>query len=191
MANESGKLPGVQQNATPCNIENRVQAVLSLSRSASNRLTPAQRTAIERLLHGESDARVAERLHLDRSTVYRWRTAHPTFRRELERLRKIVWAQQADRLRAMVQPALDVLEKQLENPTTALRAATVLLRFAAPRADALAEPVHPEKAQRDERRALNRALDAYINAPMPDGTRGVDVHVGDDDDDEDLDDDDA
>jgi hypothetical protein len=195
MSEDAAGNGGAQQSATGRNIENRVEAALVASPSATNRLTQSQQLAMEMMLRGCSDIDVARQLDVDRGTVYRWRTSHPAFCRELQRLRDVIWKQQAERMRAMVQPALDVLEKQLENPTTALRAATVLLRFAAPRPPAPdAPPARPdaETLARIERRAFNRALDAFINAPLPDGRRGAEVHLNPDDDgdlgEEDLDD---
>jgi hypothetical protein len=183
----TGNVPA-HQGATGRNNENRVLATLNLSRDGSRRFSEKQLAALEMLLRGCGDAEVAEALQVDRGTVYRWRTAHPTVRGELERLRLVVWEQQAERLRAMVRPALDVLQRQLDDPRTALRAATALLRLGAPRAKPLPEPPDPRRQQRDARRDFNRALDAYINAPMPDGTVGPRVSIDDDDDDDDDDD---
>jgi hypothetical protein len=156
-------------------------AKLELNLDSVRTLSEKQRRAIEMLLQGVGDAEAGQAVGVDRTTVYRWRTGHPAFRRELTRLQRVVWEQQAERLRAMVRPALDVLQRQLDDPRTAFRAATALLRLGAPKPQ---EPPSAERQQRDRRREFNRALDAYINAPMPDGSVGPRVSIDDDDDDD-------
>ena len=71
--------------------------------------------------------------------MYRWRTDHPAFGLELARLRKLVWQQETHRLRAMVGPALDAIQRQLDDQRTSLRAAMALLRLGVPRAIDLAK----------------------------------------------------
>ena len=184
MASDGKQPTGAQQSATGRNNPNLVAASRVLTHYQTKQLSQAHHTAIEMLLRGESDAVVGEKLGVDRGTVYRWRTAHPAFSRELERMRRIIWKQQAERLRAMVSPALDVLQQHLADPRTSLRAAAIIMRQTAPRA---AELPNPERERRDAQRDFNRALDAYINAPMPDGTVGPRVSIGDDDEEEDDD----
>lgn len=96
-------------------------------------LSPRQHSAIELVLRGMSDVEVGAQLGIDRTTVYRWRMS-PLFRRELDRQRKMLFEHSAARLSAMVQPALEILNRQLtgDDPRTALRAAAILLRVATP-----------------------------------------------------------
>ena len=162
---------------------------------------PRQRTAVELLLRGAGDADVGQQLGVDRGTVFRWRTQHAAFRAELERQRELAFQESVDRLRSMVQPALDIIERQMgdaSDPRAALRAAAILLRFAAPRrpttgsssagASAAARPTAPSDTW--------DWIEAYVNAPLPgqpgapeDLARAFNEAAADDDDDgDDLDD---
>lgn len=77
-------------------------------------LTPRQETAVELLLSGKSDAATADSLGIHRTTIARWRAAHPAFQAELARRRAELYGAAAERLRALVPKALDVLETGLE-----------------------------------------------------------------------------
>src|SRR5687767_9326621 len=78
-----------------------------------NALNERQVAAMELMVAGKTDAAIARTLEVDRRTLYRWRTGHEAFRRELDRRRRAMWDGASDRLRAMLDPALDVLETQL------------------------------------------------------------------------------
>ena len=129
----------VHQNATGCNNEKRVCCTPAASPQSNKGCKEKHVTAIEMLLRGASDAEVGEVLGVDRGTVYRWRTSNVAFRAEMQRLHGVVWRQQAQRLRAMVGPALDAVQTRLDDPRTSLRAASILLRFAVPRPASAAE----------------------------------------------------
>ncbi len=78
------------------------------------RLTPRQETAVELLLSGKSDAATADALGIHRTTIARWRAVHPAFQAELARRRAELYGAAAERLRALVPKALDVLENGLD-----------------------------------------------------------------------------
>ncbi|MGH7178361.1 MAG: helix-turn-helix domain-containing protein [Tepidisphaeraceae bacterium] len=88
-----------------------------------------QDQAITMILAGATDVAVAKELKINRRTVYRWRTRGARFRRSLALRRAELYQNATDRLRAMLSPALDLLEKQVRDPyaPTALRAARALL----------------------------------------------------------------
>ena len=115
------------------------------------------------LLQGASDATVAEHIGVDRTTVYRWRTRDTAFQELLEQGRAQAWQRSLDCMQSMLEPALEVLKKQMlaDDPKCALRAASLLLRLA-PR------PAAPKPAPAisdDDRRF--REMMAYVNSPMP------------------------
>jgi transposase-like protein len=94
------------------------------------RITDRQRVAIDRLVLGRSLAAVARELCINPSTLYRWRQDE-MFRVELDRRRHEVWDDAADRMRALVHPAIDVLEAEVhdEYDRSRVRAAGMILRF--------------------------------------------------------------
>src|SRR5688572_23885061 len=81
--------------------------------SGENSLNDRQRPVMEMMLAGKSESAIAREAGMDRKTIYNWRTGHDAFRRELARRRRALWAGAGDRLRALLHPALDVLESQL------------------------------------------------------------------------------
>ena len=94
-------------------------------------LSDKQRIAIDLLLQGKSQTAVAERVEVTRRTLYTWRQDE-SFRAELARRRRELWDGAAERLRALVHPALDVLEEEVhdEYDRSRVRAADMILRFA-------------------------------------------------------------
>jgi len=138
--------------------------------SLDNDLTQQQRTAVELLLQGLSDAQVAAQLGTDRTTIFRWRKSED-FAAELDFHRRKLLEQSTARLQTLLDPALDILQKQLkgDDPKTALRAAAILVRMATPsRIARPPAPKHQRPRTADEaRRQFNRALEEYIEAPMP------------------------
>ncbi len=94
-------------------------------------LSDKQRIAIELLLAGKPLATVAERAGVTARTLYTWRRDEP-FRAELQRRRRELWDGAAERLRALVHPALDVLEAEVRDAydPSRIRAAGMILRFA-------------------------------------------------------------
>jgi len=94
-------------------------------------LNERQRAAIEMLLAGKSVGAIAQALDIDPRTLYRWRQEE-AFRAELEARRRALWDEAAERLRAMVHPSLDILERQLADRYDRARfvAANAVLRLA-------------------------------------------------------------
>ena len=153
----------VHQNATGCNNEKRVCCTPDVSRENPGACSDKHLTAIEMLLRGASDAEVAAHLGVDRTTVYRWRTTNVAFRAQMQALHHVVWQQQARRLRAMVGPALDAVQRRLDDPRTSLRAASILLRFAVPRPG---KAPHPDEQLDDE---MENELEGLDFDPPDDG----------------------
>jgi hypothetical protein len=131
-----------------------------------NELSERQRTAVELLLRGMSDHEVAAQVGVDRGKIFRWRSKSVAFQRELDRQRRALWERSAGRIRAMVDPALEILQKQLTSgdEKVALRAAAVLLRFATPsRLAGLGNAGKPPDANKQ----YGDDLIAYVEAPLP------------------------
>src|SRR5205823_2386356 len=124
--------------------------------------------AVELLLHGHSDHDTAAQLGVDRTTIFRWRKTI-AFQRELDRGRQRLWEQSAGQLQSMVQPALNILQKQLTSDDVKLqiRAATILLRFATPSRLAPGAARKPDAAEPDPRKQELDDLMDYVNAPLP------------------------
>src|SRR5688572_128143 len=151
------------QSATGRNNEKRVCCAPDASVAHNKGCSDKHLTAIEMLLRGASDAEVGEHLGVDRGTVYRWRTTNVAFRTQMQALHHVVWQQQARRLRAMVGPALDAVQRRLDDPRTSLRAASILLRFAVPRPG---KAPHPDEQLDDE---MEQELEGLDFDPPDDG----------------------
>jgi hypothetical protein len=158
-----------QRRATPCRQQKKSDDPLRRYLFPDNQLTERQIRAVDLLLHGLSDADVATQLGIDRTTVFRWRKLDH-FARELDQQRRAVLQSSVSRLQSLLQPALNVLQKQLEGdePRHQLRAAAILLRLAAPRRPNDVSATEDLTAEREA--AVDdhmERLDAYINAPLP------------------------
>jgi hypothetical protein len=96
-----------------------------------NELSAEQKLAIHLLVHGHSDQHAADRVHVHRVTITRWRLYHPTFQTELHRQREALWLNNLDRLRSLMSRALETLERHLSSNSerAAYRAAVSLLRL--------------------------------------------------------------
>ena len=99
--------------------------------TAGDNLNEKQLAAIDLLSCGKSYTAVAKSIDVDRRTIYRWRQ-NPEFAGTLEERRLELWEEASERLRALVQPSLDVLEHQLNDRYDRARfaAATAILRMA-------------------------------------------------------------
>ena len=95
------------------------------------RLNEKQWTAVEMLLAGKSLGTIARVVGVTPRTLYTWRQEE-TFRAELARRRREIYSATAERLRALIDPSLDVIEEQLHDPydRARVRAAQTILRFA-------------------------------------------------------------
>jgi hypothetical protein len=98
----------------------------------ANSLSAEQKLAIHLLLLGHADQHVADAVHVHRCTIVRWRIYHPLFQTELNRQRQALWHNQADRLRSLLAPAIDLLQSHLASPSqrSSFRAAVSLVRLA-------------------------------------------------------------
>lgn len=79
----------------------------------TRQVTIEQENAIDLLLLGKSDREVGEAVGVTRQTINHWRNHHPAFIVELNARRAELWQSQADRLRALLVKALDILELDL------------------------------------------------------------------------------
>jgi transposase-like protein len=96
-----------------------------------NDLSDKQRLAVDLLAAGRSIKDTAQGVGVDPRTIYRWRQ-HESFREELEQRRRELRSIASDRLSALLEPALDVLERQLNDryDRARFRAAATILRLA-------------------------------------------------------------
>lgn len=84
-------------------------------------LSLEQENAIDLLIQGYGDREVAEKVGVARQTVNEWRNHDGIFRVELNRRRQAVWGSQLERLRSLVEKAVDVLENDLKGSDLRLR----------------------------------------------------------------------
>jgi transcriptional regulator with XRE-family HTH domain len=93
-------------------------------------LSIEQLNAIDNLLQGKSDRAIAEAVGVSRQTVWEWRNKDPLFIAELNRQRVELWSEARERLKALANRALDVVELQLgsDDPKIALAAAKHVLQ---------------------------------------------------------------
>lgn len=158
----------MSQNVAGCHSEKNAEIYGDPIPRKKRHLSQRQFSAIPLLLHGLSDVQVAARLNIDRRTILRWRNGRK-FSAELEKQRQQLIQQSITRLQGLLDPALDILQKQItgDDPKTALRAAAILLRIASPaRLARMSEPAEPEPA-REQVDPFDRLLEQYMNAPMP------------------------
>jgi len=109
---------GMSPNVTECHIGGEC-------------LNEKQLAALELMLLGRKTCDIAEAIGVERRTLWRWKKEE-LFREELDRRRGELWSRASNRLAAMVNPALDVLEDQLKEryEHTRFRAASAVLRLA-------------------------------------------------------------
>src|SRR5687767_10473188 len=131
-------------------VRNQTKAVNSRQQAPSARvLTPAQLAAVDLVVTGKPDAEVAEAVGVTRQTIWGWRHYHPEFRATLNTRRSEVFGQAADRLRALLSKALDVLEKELTAKPSdewPLKVALKVLDYGAPLLTAQVVQPGPEDA---------------------------------------------
>lgn len=84
--------------------------------------------AIDLLIQGLNDREVADKIGTSRETVTRWRNENPVFQAELNRRRQEIWGGACEKLRGLVSHAVDVLESELENGNSKLKAAVEILK---------------------------------------------------------------
>lgn len=134
-------------------------------------LSERQQNAIELLLRGLSDQAVGTQLGVDRGTVYRWRRG-PEFQQELNRQRQALWEQSATAIQSMISPALAILREQLTSTDadTAIRAASVLLRFATPSRLTPLKLDDSSQLVKEEMLRMGEALIEYVDQRLPNRT---------------------
>ncbi len=137
-------------------------------------LTLAQQNAVDLLAAGKNDTETADALKLHRVTVTRWRCYGLEFRAALAERRATTWGAAADRLRALLPKALDVLAEALENGDDKVAVAVAVLKMAGPLPLVPADPTDAEtivqtavEGERVEMRAHQRieALDRMNGMP--------------------------
>src|SRR5687768_9141773 len=95
-------------------------------------LNDRQLLALDLIVTGSTDTEVAAKMGVCRQTISRWRNSDADFIAELRRRRQIQFNRAADRLRALLDPAVDVIADQLNDryEHTRFRAASTLLHLA-------------------------------------------------------------
>ncbi len=78
-------------------------------------LTTEQQSAIDLLVLGKSDQETADAVGVHRVTVTKWRLYDALFQAELNKRRRDVFGTAADRLRALLPVAVEVLEAELSD----------------------------------------------------------------------------
>jgi hypothetical protein len=166
----------MQQNASECNDGENPKETPSSKLLPIHNLRETQLRAIDLLLHGLSDSQVAEKLDVDRSTIFRWRKTG-SFARRLRVLRERLFEQSAARIQNLVHPSLEILIRQLKgsDEKLAIRAASTLLRLAT-NARICGNDTPKSKPKRKRTRDVEitprmKAIEDYINAPMPGQTK--------------------
>jgi transcriptional regulator with XRE-family HTH domain len=96
----------------------------------TRQLSIEQANAIEHLLQGQSDRAVAEAVGVSRQTISEWKNHDPLFVAELNRQRSEMWKEARERMKALANRALDVVELQFDSddPKAALAAAKYILQ---------------------------------------------------------------
>lgn len=96
----------------------------------TKQLSIEQENAIDWLIQGKRDREVAEAVKVNRSTVNHWRNHDAVFIAELNARREELWNCETERLRTLVEKAVDVLKSDLDSEDLKLRqsAAVHLLR---------------------------------------------------------------
>jgi len=107
-------------------------------------LTIQQLNAIDLLVTGKTDQAVADAVGVARVTVTCWRLYDPHFEAELNRRRKEVWGASADRIRALLPKAFDVLEKAIDEGS--YQAALALIKLAG--LEGVADKIGPDDAEK-------------------------------------------
>jgi hypothetical protein len=96
----------------------------------TRQLSQEQLNAIEHLLQGKSDAATAEAVGVARQTIWEWRKRNPVLIAELNRRRYELWNEARERMKALANRSLDVIERNLdsEDPRASLMAAQYVLK---------------------------------------------------------------
>jgi hypothetical protein len=79
-------------------------------------LTERQLRSIELTMQGHSDSQIAQRLSINRKTIWRWKTLDADYRRILASARVQLYAAATDRYQVLLARATAILAKSLEDP---------------------------------------------------------------------------
>jgi len=101
-----------------------------LTKRDTRALSIEQENAIDVLVTGKTDQATGDAVGVNRATVLKWRLHDPLFQAELNRRRADLWGTAAERLRALLPKALDVLANQLDDQDHGLQAAIAVVRLA-------------------------------------------------------------
>jgi hypothetical protein len=124
-----------------------------MSQSNGTGLSVAQLNAVDALVAGKNDREAAEQIGVSRVTVTRWKLYDVQFRAALAARRAEVWSGAADRLRALLPKALDVLAEALSDKAHGERrtnTALTLLKLAGLPVTPPDEPRHADEIVRLE-----------------------------------------
>ena len=78
-------------------------------------LNQKQLNAIELLLQGKNDGEVAEEVSVARQTINEWKNHNSGFIAEINLRRHSMWAAQVERLRGLIEQAVNVVETDLQS----------------------------------------------------------------------------
>ncbi len=111
----------------------------------TRQLSIEQENAIEHLLQGKSDAAVADAVGVSRQTIWEWRNKNPVFIAELNRQRVELWSEARERMKALVNRSLDVIEHNLDSddPKASLIAAQYVLKSTKLLSGQISMPIGP------------------------------------------------
>ena len=129
------------------------------SKKCPSELSIQQLNAIDALVSGIGVAKTAEMLSLNRHTITRWRQSNPFFIAKLNDARKERWAEAHERLRGMVDKALDVMEASIEAGDSrvaveVLKAVNIYGSVPSPKGSTSSDAVMLELAQKRARELL-------------------------------------
>lgn len=141
-------------------------------------LTLTQQSAVDLLAAGKNDTETADALKLSRVTVTRWRLYSLDFQAAIAERRASVWGAAADRLRAILPKAIDLLEAELNGGSVPV--ALAVLKLAGPLPSASNSPTDPQDillAEVERERARARLRTPMNVQDMIDGLPDYQTHV--------------
>ena len=133
-------------------------------------LTPAQIRAIDALMAGLGYETAAESAGVHRVTVSRWANHHPAFIAEMNRRRRELLAESADRIRRLDNLALRSVQERIENGDPGAADAWIKTRDVAKIANSIAgltdgNEIIQQRIDRKERELAARKLSAEDDTP--------------------------
>ena len=96
----------------------------------SRQLNSKQKNAIDLIIAGKNDSEVADSVGVTRQTINEWRNHNSVFVAKLNSRRQALWGNQVDRLRSLIENAIDILVEEIQCDDIKLRhsAAVTVLR---------------------------------------------------------------